>query len=106
MTYEANTPKEYIAQLPTDRKIAVEKLRIVIKKNLPKGFKESINYKMLDYCVPDLKYLKGYPCKRKLDMDKSCIRFKKMDEISYDLIGKSASKTTINQWFKLYETTF
>ena len=29
-----------------------------------------------------------------------------MDEIPYDLIGKLASKTTINQWFKLYKTTF
>jgi uncharacterized protein YdhG (YjbR/CyaY superfamily) len=46
MTYEANTPEEYIEQLPEDRKQAVQKIRAVIKKNLPKGFEEGINYKI------------------------------------------------------------
>ena len=39
----------------------------------------------------------------KLDMGKSCVRFKKMDKIPYDLIGKLMSKMSVNDWIKLYE---
>ncbi len=46
-----------------------------------------------------------YPkhCKRKLDMGKSCIRFKKIDEIPYELIGELVSKMTPQNWIDLYE---
>lgn len=43
---------------------------------------------------------------RKLDMGKSCIRFKKVDDIPYDLIGKLASKMTPKQWIDTYESAF
>ncbi len=39
----------------------------------------------------------------KLDMGKSCVRFKKMDKIPYDLIGKLMRKMSVNDWIKLYE---
>jgi hypothetical protein len=42
-------------------------------------------------------------CKTKLDMGKSCIRFKKMDDIPYELIGKLASKMTVRKWISTYE---
>lgn len=42
-------------------------------------------------------------CKTKLDMGKSCIRFKKMNDIPYDLIGKLCGKLTVNQWIECYE---
>jgi uncharacterized protein YdhG (YjbR/CyaY superfamily) len=41
--------------------------------------------------------------KAKLDMGKSCIRFKKIDQIPYNLIGELASKLTPQQWIELYE---
>ena len=147
MTYEANTPEEYVEQLPEDRKQAVQKIRAVIKKNLPKGFEEGINYKMLGFYVPHSKFPEGYHCdpklplpfinlasqknsvnlyhmgiyakkelldwfvkeytkycKYKLDMGKSCIRFKKMDDIPFDLIGELASKMTVNEWINTYES--
>lgn len=44
--------------------------------------------------------------KRKLDMGKSCIRFKKMDEIPYDLIKQLVTKITLKQWIELYESSF
>ena len=40
---------------------------------------------------------------RKLDMGKSCIRFKKMDDIPLELIGKLASRITPEQWIAIYE---
>lgn len=51
-------------------------------------------------------FLQEYPkhSSRKLDMGKSCIRFKKTDEIPLKLIGELASKMTVNEWIELYES--
>lgn len=43
--------------------------------------------------------------KGKLDMGKSCIRFKKIDQIPFQLIGELASKMTVEEWVALYEST-
>ncbi|MEJ7611132.1 MAG: DUF1801 domain-containing protein [Ferruginibacter sp.] len=40
----------------------------------------------------------------KLDMGKSCIRFKKPDNIPYKLIGELASKMTVQDWIEKYES--
>ncbi len=42
--------------------------------------------------------------KRKLDMGKSCIRFKKVDDIPYDLIAQLMQKISVADWIELYET--
>lgn len=42
----------------------------------------------------------------KLDMGKSCIRFKKMDQIPFDLIGELCTKMTVEKWIELYENAF
>jgi uncharacterized protein YdhG (YjbR/CyaY superfamily) len=44
--------------------------------------------------------------KTKLDMGKSCIRFKKPELIPYDLIGELAAKITVQNWIELYEKKF
>ena len=146
MQYEATTVDNYICQIPEERKSPISKLRKIILANLPKGFEEGINYKMIGYYVPHSKYPDGYHCdpklplpfmniasqknfiavyhmgiyadkkimdwflkeypkhsKRKLDMGKSCIRFKKIEEIPYELIGKLASKMTVEEWIATYE---
>ncbi len=36
-------------------------------------------------------------------MGKSCIRFKKTNELPYDLIGELCTKMTVAQWINLYE---
>jgi uncharacterized protein YdhG (YjbR/CyaY superfamily) len=41
--------------------------------------------------------------KYKLDMGKSCIRFKKPDAIPFELIGQLVAKMTPEQWIALYE---
>lgn len=43
--------------------------------------------------------------KRKLDMGKSCIRLKKIEEIPYDLIGELATKMIPKAWVDIYETS-
>ncbi len=50
-------------------------------------------------------FVEEYPkhCKTKLDMGKSCIRFKKVDQIPYDLISELVQKMSCEGWIKLYE---
>ena len=146
MTIEAKTVDEYIGQLSDERKAAVSKLRDTVKTNLPNGFEECINYKMIGYVVPHSLYPAGYHCdtklplpfiniasqknfvalyhsgiyadgallewfkaeypkhvSTKLDMGKSCIRFKKMEHIPYGLIAELCKKMTVNDWIGIYE---
>ncbi len=42
-------------------------------------------------------------CKYKLDMGKSCIRLKKMEDIPYDLIGELFQKMSMREWIDIYE---
>lgn len=70
--------------------------------------KNSINfYHMGIYADPALLdwFLAEYPrhSSQRLDMGKSCIRFKKIHEIPLDLIGELITKMTVAQWIQLYE---
>ena len=146
MQSKALTPEDYIAEMPEDRQKAFAKLRSVIKKNLPKGFKEMMGHGMMGWAVPHSKYPAGYHCNpedplpfmgiasqkhfiaiyhmgiyadpgllkwfttahakassRKLDMGKSCIRYKKPDDIPFDLIGELSGKMTPDEWIAIYE---
>jgi hypothetical protein len=44
--------------------------------------------------------------KAKLDMGKSCVRFKKMDDIPFELIGMLVKKMTAKQWIATYEKLY
>ena len=146
MQSKSTTPEEYIESLPEDRRNIISQMRKVIVKNLPKGFKESMAYGMIGYCVPHSLYPPGYHVdpkqplgfmciasqknhialyhmglyaspthlkwfqdewkkvsSKKLDMGKSCIRFKKAEDVPLKLIGELASKITPQDWIKMYE---
>jgi len=149
MTSKATTPEQYLSELPEDRQEAISELRKTIRKNLPKGFEESMQYGMLTYVVPHSTYPAGYHCdpkqalpfvslassqknfiaiyhmgvyampdllkwftteypkhsKTKLDMGKSCMRFKKPEQIPYKLIGELMKKVTVKDWIAHYEKT-
>lgn len=146
MQSEALTPKAYIEELPPERQKVIRKLRAVVRKSLPKGFKEVMDYGMLAYVVPLSTYPPGYHCKPdtplpfisvasqknfvalyhmgiysspkllswftseyanrvdgKLDMGKSCIRLKKLDNIPYELIGELCGRMTVKEWVGIYQ---
>lgn len=42
--------------------------------------------------------------KTKLDMGKSCIRFKKPEQIPYDLLAELVKKMSVNNWIDVYES--
>ena len=50
-------------------------------------------------------FVAEYPkhCKTKLDMGKSCIRFKKMNDIPMELLGQLVAKMSVQDWISLYE---
>lgn len=71
--------------------------------------KASINfYHMGIYANPELLewFTSEYPkhSSQKLDMGKSCIRFKKPEHIPYDLIGELMTKMSVEEWINLYES--
>lgn len=71
--------------------------------------KNSINlYHMGIYAQPSLLewFVKEFPkhTAQKLDMGKSCIRFKKLEDIPYQLIGKLMTKMTVEDWIEIYES--
>ena len=64
-------------------------------------------YHMGIYASPDLMewFVQAYPqhCKTKLNMRKSCVRFKSVRNIPYDLVGDLCSRMSPQQWIALYE---
>lgn len=64
-------------------------------------------YHMGIYAKPELLdwFVAEFPkySKRKLDMGKSCIRFKKTDEIPFELIAELSKKMTVEEWIDIYE---
>ena len=64
-------------------------------------------YHMGIYASPELYdwFVTEYPkhAKYKLNMGKSCIRFKKMDDIPFDLIAELMTKMTVEDWITVYE---
>ena len=67
-------------------------------------------YNMGLYADKDLLnwFLAEFPkhSKAKLDMGKSCLRFKKVDQIPYALIGELASKMNVKDWIDMYEKMY
>lgn len=68
MQSEVKTVKEYMDALPGDRKAAIDQLRKVIKRNLPKGYEEVMSYGMIGYVVPHSIYPAGYHCAPELPL--------------------------------------
>jgi hypothetical protein len=73
--------------------------------------KDSINfYHMGIYADPELMewFVTEYPkhTKQKLDIGKSCVRFRKMDDIPYKLIGELMKKMSAKEWIAKYESLY
>lgn len=67
-------------------------------------------YHMGLYSKPELLdwFVAEYPkhSKKKLDMGKSCIRFKKAEDIPYELIAELSKKMTPDDWIGIYESQY
>jgi len=139
----AETVEKYLASLPPDRRPAIETIRNVIRKNLPPGFEEGMQYGMISYYVPLSRYpttyngqalgvaalasQKGYmslylmtvygdpklkawferayrAAGKKLDMGKSCVRFKKLEDLPLDVIGEVIAQLDVDRFIGTFES--
>jgi uncharacterized protein YdhG (YjbR/CyaY superfamily) len=142
VTSKAATVADYLAELPADRRKTISAVRAVVRKHLPKGYKESVGYGMICYGVPLSTYpdtYNGQPlcyaalaaqknynalylmgcygdaaqtralkdafkkAGKKLDMGKSCVRFKTLDDLPLDAIGKTVAATPVKAFIEKYE---
>lgn len=62
MQSKATTVKQYLAELPADRRPAIESVRAVIFKNLDPVYEEGMQYGMIVFHVPHRVYPEGYHC--------------------------------------------
>jgi hypothetical protein len=147
MKSTATTVREYLEQLPADRRASIESVRAVILKNLDPLFEEGMQYGMIGYYVPHRVYPPGYHCDpaeplpfvclasqknymsvylgcvyghaererwfheawakagKKLDMGKSCVRFRKLDDLALDVLGEAIRQETAKAFIRRYEAT-
>src|SRR5215210_5335654 len=54
------TPAAYLASLPPERREVIAAVRAVVKRHLPEGYVETMNWGMLSYEIPLSRYPKTY----------------------------------------------
>ncbi len=86
-----------------DPKLPLPFMSIASQKNFIALYHMGIYAKkeLLDWFVSE------YPkhCKYRLDMGKSCVRFKKMEDIPFELIAELCQKMTVEEWVHIYTST-
>jgi Domain of unknown function (DU1801) len=140
---KAVTVAAYLKSLPAERRAVIAAVRKVIVKNLPKGYKETMNWGGISYEIPLKRYpdtYNGQPLGiaslanqkrhislylmgiyandfdarwfkeawqasgKRLDMGKSCVRFKTLDDVPLDVIGAAVARTTVDDFVAAYES--
>ena len=138
---QAKSVAAYLEELPAERRAVVSKLRALVKKNLPKGYVETMSFGYPAYVIPLARYpdtYNGQPlcyaaiaanknyyslylmnaygdpkeakklkdgfskAGKKLDMGKSCLRFKSLDEIPLDVVGDVIASTPMDAYIEMY----
>jgi len=138
----AKTVGAYLKELPAERRAEMNKVLAVLRKSMPKGYKETMGYGMMGWIVPLSRYPETYngqplpyvglaaqknACSlylmgcymdarstktlaaafrkegKKLDMGKSCLRFKRADDLPLDAIGKLVASCPVEDFIALYE---
>ena len=140
---DAATVEAYLAELPPDRREAIESVRRTILVNLPDGYEEQMSFGMIGYVVPLSRYpdtynkeplalaalasqkrhmavylnnVYGDPATldwftaayaasgKRLDMGKSCVRFKRLADLPLDVIGETIARTSLEDFLAFYES--
>jgi hypothetical protein len=77
MQSKATTVRQYLAELPAERRFVIEAVRAVILKNLDPLFEEGMQYGMIGYYVPHRVYPAGYHCDPKQPLPFICLASQK-----------------------------
>jgi hypothetical protein len=139
---DAASVPAYLKELPADRRAVISAVRDVIRRKLPPGYREVMNWGMICYEVPLERYPDTYngqplcyaalaaqknhyalylPCTyqdprqaawlkeefkkagKKLDMGKSCVRFRRLEDLPLDAIGQVVAGSTVDDFIACYE---
>ncbi len=142
MRSEATSVDQYLAELPDDRRDAIDAVRDTILENLPEGYEEAMNWGMITYQVPLATYPDTYNGKplmyaalasqknhmavyltavyadesmrddfldryratgKRLDVGRSCVRFRKLDDLPVDLIGEAVALMDVDTFVETTE---
>ena len=94
----------YPAGYHCDTKLPLPFMNVASQKNFVALYHMGMyaNPKLLEWFVTE------YPkhSSKKLDMGKSCVRFKKMEDIPFELIGELVTKMSVQDWVDLYEKNY
>jgi hypothetical protein len=77
MQSKATTVKQYLQELPEDRRRALEAVRKVILSNADKNYEEGMQYGMIGYYVPHSVYPDGYHCDPRQPVPFACLASQK-----------------------------
>lgn len=141
MARNVSTVSEYLSALSPAERAEIQKVRRVIRKNLPKGYAESVSWGMICYSVPLSRFSSTYNHQalcyaalaahktyhslhlmnvygdpatgkwfrarykasgKRLNMGKSCVRFRHADDLPLDLIGSTIARTTVDDFIGAY----
>jgi uncharacterized protein YdhG (YjbR/CyaY superfamily) len=139
---KAATVDAYLAELPPERRAVVAAVRDVVRKSLPKGYEETMNWGMISYELPLSRYPDTYNGKplsyaalaaqksyfalylpivyqdgkqeawlrdefekagKKLDIGKSCVRFKRVEDLELGAIAKLIASTPPDAFIERHE---
>jgi hypothetical protein len=140
----APTVDEYLAELPPERRAIVASVRDLVRRNLPEGYRETMNWGMISYEIPLERYPDTYnkqplgyaalaaqknsytlylnsvyqdgerkkwlehefhKAGKKLDMGKSCLRFKRLEDLPLDVIARVIGSTPPEKFIEQHEAS-
>jgi uncharacterized protein YdhG (YjbR/CyaY superfamily) len=98
MKSEASTVDEYLAELPDERRAAIEAVRDVILERLP-----DLSAVYADDDARD-HFEEAYRATgKRFDMGKSCVRFRRLDDLPLDVIGDAIEAVPVSRFIETYE---
>ncbi len=141
---KAATVDAYLEELPPERRAIVASVRDLVRRNLPEGYRETMNWGMISYELPLERYPNTYNKQplgyaalaaqnnnytlyltcvyqndkqrkwlerefknagKKLDMGKSCLHFKRLEDLPLDVIAQAIASTPPDQYIEQYEAS-
>lgn len=98
MQSKAATVADYLAELPADRRAAIQTVRKIIRDNLDPAYQEAMQYGMIGYSVPHSVFPAGYHCDPKQPLPFAALASQKNHMAVYLMCGYGDPK--FKTWFE------
>jgi hypothetical protein len=104
MPSKAATVDQFLAELPPDRREAIQAVRETILANLDSDYREGIAYGMIGYVVPHEVFPAGYHCKPEQPLPLACLASQKgymtLHMMSLYIGGDGREEPELARWFR------